>query len=178
MGCINSKQIKTVKKVLHDIHYLQTVDVFNEVPEFTEQNIEQCEEFILPVKYGTVSSVYDVDTFTIMFYLPLDGLQTKIFKKSCRISGIDGPEMRTSKKTEKQIAIKGQEYLSDMILGKVVELRNVAEDKYGRILADVYIHDNNVSEILLRKRLVVKYDGGKKKVPRNWVKYNRYGKMR
>ena len=54
---------------------------------------------------------------------------------------------------------------------------NISEDKYGRILADVYINDINIADVLLERRLVVPYDGGKKKLPRSWVKYNMCGKM-
>ena len=47
---------------------------------------------------------------------------------------------------------------------KIVELKNVSLDKYGRLLADVIIKDSqiNISDLLLQKKLVLEY-GGKTK---------------
>jgi len=58
-----------------------------------------------------------------------------------------------------------------MILGKIVELKNIKKEKYGRILAEVWYKSMNISTWLLNKRLAVKYDGKKKISPENWMKY-------
>lgn len=50
----------------------------------------------------------------------------------------------------------------------MVELRNVANEKYGRILADVYIGDTNVNQWLVSENFAVLYDGGKKQRPASW----------
>ena len=63
-------------------------------------------------------------------------------------------------------------------IGQFVELKNIAYDKYGRILCDVYHCDNegiaqNLSKWMIDQCLAVKYYGGtKQKV--NWTElYNK-----
>ena len=48
-------------------------------------------------------------------------------------------------------------------------------EKYGRILADVICDGESLGELLLNARLAVKYDGGKKETPTNWLKYYSHG---
>jgi endonuclease YncB( thermonuclease family) len=52
-----------------------------------------------------------------------------------------------------------------------VRLEKVENEKYGRILADVYINDINLNELLIKERYAVKYDGGTKIKPKSWLKY-------
>ena len=58
-----------------------------------------------------------------------------------------------------------------MIINQIVNLEQVALDKYGRLLADVYFENKHINNLLLEKRLAVAYDGGTKKVPKNWNNY-------
>ena len=50
---------------------------------------------------------------------------------------------------------------------KVIELRNIERGKYFRILADVYVDDRNLADILIKNNLAIYYDGGTKK---DWLK--------
>jgi len=56
-------------------------------------------------------------------------------------------------------------------LNKIVELRNVELEKYGRILADIYVDGVDVKTFLLEANLAVAYDGGTKITPDNWLEY-------
>jgi len=47
--------------------------------------------------------------------------------------------MKTKNEDEKAIAHMAQKSLSDLILNKHITLKNTSIDKYGRILANVYI---------------------------------------
>ena len=58
--------------------------------------------------------------------------------------------------------------LRELIMGKVVELRNVANEKYGRILADVYLDSVSINDWLVEQNFAVPYTGGKKMRPANW----------
>jgi endonuclease YncB( thermonuclease family) len=80
--------------------------------------------------------------------------------------------MRTTIDTEKHCAVIAKDFLLKAIMNKYVCLQNVDVDKYGRILADVLIDGENVSHMLLKERLAVRYDGGKKIVPDDWMKYH------
>jgi endonuclease YncB( thermonuclease family) len=64
-----------------------------------------------------------------------------------------------------------------IILDKYVILDNIASEKYGRILADVYIGDIHLNNLLLKERYAVKYDGGTKIKPSSWLKYKITGEL-
>jgi endonuclease YncB( thermonuclease family) len=53
----------------------------------------------------------------------------------------------------------------------------VETEKYGRILADVYVGDLHLNKHLIEKRLAVKYDGGTKCSPINWMDYYCKGEL-
>ena len=47
-------------------------------------------------------------------------------------------------------------------MNKEIILKNLKTEKYGRILADVYLDDLHLNQYMLDKKLAVKYDGGTK----------------
>ncbi len=133
---------------LHDIEYKDT------------------SPFIYPITFGKVIKVYDGDTITIASRLPnTDG---PIYRFSVRLNGIDTPEIRGKSVAEKELAIVVRDALRELIMGKVVELRNVANEKYGRILADVYLDSVSINDWLVEQNFAVPYTGGKKMRPANW----------
>ena len=50
----------------------------------------------------------------------------------------------------------------------MVSLRNTDNDKYGRLLADVYFGDIHVNNWMLQQRYAVPYGGGRKRAPADW----------
>ena len=133
--------------------------------------------FVPPIKggYGRVIKVYDGDTITIAGMLPYK--YSKIYRFQVRLNGIDSPEMRTHNKSEKAVAILAQEALSQMIKGQWVILNNTGNDKYGRLLADVWFGDININSWMIDKRFAVPYDGGTKRIPADWELYYETGNM-
>lgn len=127
-------------------------------------------EFTLPISGGRVIKVYDADTITIAFKLP--GNST-LYRASVRLKGIDAPEIKGKdvSEEEKAEAILARDFLANLVLNKYVSLHNKTNEKYGRILADVYIKKVHVNELLLKERHAVKYDGGTKTKPKSWTKY-------
>tara|TARA_Y100000389_G_scaffold196407_1_gene229302 strand:+ start:1784 stop:2152 length:369 start_codon:yes stop_codon:yes gene_type:complete len=121
---------------------------------------------VYPIRYGKVIKVYDGDTITIAARLPnTDG---PIYRFSVRLNGIDTPEIRGKSEAEKELAYFVRDALSEKIMGKIVELRNVANEKYGRILADVYLEEQHINGWLVDENFAVSYDGGKKHRPASW----------
>jgi len=107
-----------------------------------------------------LNRVYDGDTIfvTIPAWHPIVGKEIGI-----RIAGIDTPEMRTRSGKEKRLAIKARDLVRKRIAaGKKLELRNLQRGKYFRIVADVFIDDIRIADLLLEAGLAVRYDGGKK----------------
>ena len=125
--------------------------------------------FIPPISEGKVVKVYDGDTITIATKLPYDN--SPYYRFSVRLKGIDCPEIKTSNLYEKECALIARDFLIELLMDKMVLLKDVELEKYGRILADVYIDEQNVSGLLCEKKLAVKYEGGTKQSPKNWMNY-------
>jgi endonuclease YncB( thermonuclease family) len=138
---------------------------------------EDTVEFTFPIKGGRVIKVYDADTITIASKLPYD--DSPMYRLSVRLNGIDTPEMKGKGvlDDEKEAAKMARDFVSNLVLNKYVRLENIESEKYGRILADVYIGNIHLNEILLKERFAVKYDGGTKIKPTSWIKYKITGDL-
>ena len=132
------------------------------------QNIEYTDTipFVPPIYLGKVIKVYDGDTITIASVLP--NTTEPIYRFSVRLNGIDTPEIRGKTPEEKELAILARDELYNKIYGKVVILKNVGTEKYGRILADVYLEEENINEWLVTQDFAVRYNGGTKYRPASW----------
>jgi endonuclease YncB( thermonuclease family) len=128
--------------------------------------------------WGRLVDVYDGDTLTIIV-----NVFDSFTKLHIRLQGIDAPEMRSKSKSihdlaiqaknellyfftnEKQLISRPRDYLGMNII--VCYLKCYGFDKYGRVLADVYIDDApnsiSVSDHLMQGGHAYKYDGGKKR---------------
>lgn len=126
-------------------------------------------EFIFPTTGGKVIKVYDADTITIASKLPYDA--SPYYRLSVRLHGIDCPEIKSKNMEENQVAVLARDFVSNLVFNKVVRLENVQRDKYGRLLADVYIGNIWLNELLLIEHFAVKYDGGTKHSPESWLQY-------
>jgi endonuclease YncB( thermonuclease family) len=127
-------------------------------------------EFTFPIKGGRVIKVYDGDTITIASKLPYN--ESPLYRFSVRLSGIDAPEIKGKSEDEKVAAKKARDALAELVLNKFVTLKNVKNEKYGRILADVYLNDLNINMWMIKERYAVLYDGGTKNSPDSWLSYN------
>jgi len=125
--------------------------------------------FIPPIQGGQVIKVYDGDTLTIAVKMPYEN--SPLYRFPVRFRGIDTPEIHGKDEDEKQSAIFARDAVSNMTLHKYVTLKNIGNEKYGRLLADVYLDDIHINEWLLKERYAVPYDGGIKNSPNSWIKY-------
>jgi len=123
--------------------------------------------FVPALRYCRVIKCYDGDTITVAAFYPED----QLCKFSVRIAGIDCPEIKTPDPNEKEVAVLARDRVTNLILGQIVELKNIQTEKYGRLLATVLYQDQSVGDILLRERLAVEYRGGTKTGPSNWKNY-------
>lgn len=141
----------------------------------TDMNInwDDTVEFIFPIQEGHVIKVYDGDTITIAAKLPY--IESPLYRFPVRLNGIDTPELKGQSDDEKTAAKQARDSLSQLILHKKVTLRNVQNEKYGRILADVYLNELCINDWLVEERFAVKYDGGSKQIPSSWLKYKMVG---
>ena len=121
---------------------------------------DQTTPFVPPVTKGQVIEVYDGDTITIATTIPIEN--SPMYRFSVRFLGVDAPEIKGKTEEEKQSAYYARDALKNLLLHKIVELKNVSIEKYGRLLADVYLDDLHVNQWLLDNHWVVPYDGGTK----------------
>lgn len=136
-----------------------------------------------------VDSVYDGDTITLvvpikMEIYDMDSPNTlkstnpnnianiKLNKIKVRLFGIDTPELKPSKNLinrEAHIAKakEARDFLSNMILNKIIKINFLQNDKYGRPLVKLYANNVEGKEICLNELMISKgfakeYDGGTK----------------
>ena len=94
-----------------------------------------------------IVDVYDGDTCRIAFGYPTSApahTQT-IVMKSCRLSGIDTPEIRTKNLKEKERGLLARDCLKSIVLNssssdQLVYVRFEKDDKYGRPLVTIYLN--------------------------------------
>ena len=126
-------------------------------------------EFVPPIHRGIVVKIYDGDTITVATPLDVDwrrywscGKPPTLYRFRVRLRGIDSPEIKGSSEEEKAKAVVSRDALSAQILGQEVELRNVGNEKYGRVLADVYFRKVHMNQWMLEQGYARPYDGGTK----------------
>lgn len=115
-----------------------------------------------------VIKVIDGDTIDLEIDL---GFHVKITKRA-RLSGIDTYEKNSRLVFEREKAAKATALLTNILEKKIVKIKTLIdkEDKYGRILVEVYANDfdfenhNSVNIMLIQEGLALPYDGGKKNV--------------
>ena len=115
------------------------------------------------VKISKVISVYDGDTIRVDI-----GSFPDIIGKNIRIrlKGIDAPEIKGKCQKEIDLAIMARDYLRNAInQSSQIELRNIQRGKYFRIVGELYVNGENMSNNLIRRKLAYHYNGGKK---RSW----------
>jgi endonuclease YncB( thermonuclease family) len=165
--CIFNRQSRNINSIINKDFMNDGIDI----------QWEDTIEFKFPVKGGRVIKVYDGDTITIAAKMPYP--DSPLYRLSVRLNGIDTPEIKGKAVTEdeKEAAKVARDFVSNLVLNKYVRLENVNNEKYGRILADVYIGNVFLNELLLKERYAVKYDGATKKKPSSWLKYKITGEI-
>lgn len=129
-----------------------------------------------------VEEVYDGDTCTICIPIKLHIYDmithNKIDKLSdnnnsnniylntikIRLYGIDSPEMKPLKNMpnrEEYIkkAKEAKNFLSEQILGKIIRVEFLSNDKYGRPLVKIYKKNICLNELMIEKNYAIKYNG-------------------
>jgi len=116
---------------------------------------------------GKVVDVYDGDTVKIVFPLS-DKEPERLYKWNCRLINVDTPELRTKNLKEKEFGKKVRDFLREKILHKVVNVKCLDFDKYGRLLVEIFTIENEdikeecINNWLIENGYAKKYDGGTK----------------
>ena len=140
-----------------------------ETPEdFSNISYENTVPFVPPVTYGKVIKIYDGDTITIAAKLPYP--KSPVYRIAVRLNGIDTPEIKGQTQKEKDLAKKIRDTLQTKLMNKIVQLKNTSSEKYGRLLADVYLDGVCINTWMIEQGFAVRYDGGTKERPDEWTK--------
>lgn len=102
---------------------------------------------------ATVVQVHDGDTVAAYIDLGFD----LTIRQSIRLEGIDAPELSTDK--GKVVA----KYLQGLLMTKSVVVETTGKkEKYGRLMATIWLGSTNVNELLVEKGFAKPYHGEKR----------------
>ena len=127
------------------------------------QNYDECPYFTLEgqIIECKVVKVYDGDSIHVVFpYF------NKMYKWSCRLSGIDTPEIRTSSDIEKKYGYMVRDKLYDKIYNKVIIIKCGEYDKYGRLLCKIFDSNDSLEKITSNNSFQLSIN--------NWLICNKY----
>jgi len=143
--------------------------------ELLTQSYDDLKEFSFEgfVTKAKVFDVYDGDSVKIVFYY-----NEQPVKYPLRMSGYDAPEIHPVKTMPlRDLHIKAAEcarnYLKKRILNQLVWVKFDQEDKYGRLMGNVFLIDNTSTEVFkgsefdINQDMIIRgygcaYDGGHK----------------
>lgn len=125
-------------------------------------NFKELSHFYPDIKKGRVIKVYDGDSITIASRIP-ESKNNNIYKFNLRLNRIDTPEIKSKNLLEKRYAIKIRDILCKKIMNKMVNIKVIKQDKYGRYLAEVSYKKLNINNWLLNNNYALLYDGGAKR---------------
>jgi endonuclease YncB( thermonuclease family) len=98
-----------------------------------------------------VVRIYDGDTIKAVGH----DIEIKV-----RLVGIDAPETSKGKRKPGQpFGRKAEKYLAGLVLNRVVDIKGYGSDRYGRILAEIYVGDRNVNLEMVKTGYAEVYSG-------------------
>lgn len=112
-----------------------------------------------------VLDVYDGDTIVVAMEV-----SDKISAFRVRLAHIDSPELKPALHVPDRAAIiaraeAARDYLASLIIGRIVWIDILGFEKYGRLLADIYITETgstSVNQKMVADGFAVAYEGGTK----------------
>ena len=76
-----------------------------------------------------------------------------------RLYGIDAPERRTRDLVEKERGLAATAYVNEQApVGSKVVIKTYKDDKYGRILGEIFVGDTNLNTLLTVEGHAVRYE--------------------
>jgi micrococcal nuclease len=108
-------------------------------------------------KLTEVIKVVDGDTLDVMIDVGFNMFR----KERIRINRIDTPESITKDEHEKKFGLEAKNYVSEWIKKQAeLTIKTFKDDKYGRILADIYGNNGEcLNDLLIKNGFAWEYDG-------------------
>ncbi len=113
---------------------------------------------LLPIGFTLVQVKYPWDK-------SIEGICTKVSdgdtiwvsRKKIRLVGIDAPEIEQMSFDKVPIGKMSKKYLAKLILLKKVRVVSTGNDRYNRILGEVFLEDENINHLMLKEGMAVVY---------------------
>lgn len=107
-----------------------------------------------------IQKVIDGDTIDVLFDVGFSMFR----EERIRLAGIDTPETASKDKREKSMGGEAKVFVAEWLRAqKSLKAKTTKDDKYGRILADIYGDNGScLNEEIVAKGYAWKYDGGTK----------------
>lgn len=106
-----------------------------------------------------------IDGDTLACDVPIGLRGITLVNEMVRLVGIDTPELHARDVADRERAQAARLALAQLVaqgdVWLVVDPRD-ATDKYGRLLATVWVGDTNVNALMVQRGLAKPYDGGKR----------------
>lgn len=84
-------------------------------------------------------------------------------KQRARLLGIDAPESKTKNLEEKALGLKAKKALQDLTKdNSSVIIKTHKDDKYGRLLVEIFINGVNINQKLISEGYAWSYSGATK----------------
>jgi endonuclease YncB( thermonuclease family) len=142
---------------------MQSLDMLGEYLKGVDATLAR--PFVPALSIAKVVRVYDGDTITVAAPFCNGSVATgpEIYLFSVRLRGIDTPELRGGGPAEKVKAEIARDALAGLVMGRIVRIDSVGSEKYGRVLANVYVDGSCVNEWMVERGFAVAYDSGTKR---------------
>lgn len=87
----------------------------------------------------------------------------KIYRFPLFLDGICAPKIIPILNVQNDAGLKSKEALSSLLLGRIVNIRDITTDKHGKLYVNVFVDDIHVNEWLLKNNYVMKCENGRKR---------------
>jgi micrococcal nuclease len=107
-----------------------------------------------------VVKIVDGDTLDVIIDVGFDMMR----KERIRINRVDTPESKTTNELEKKLGLEAKEYVEYWISNqKQIKIKTIKDDKYGRILGELYGDNGDcLNDLLLQNGYAWEYHGDTK----------------
>ena len=132
--------------------------------------ISDTSKFILKITEGQVIKIANNYSFLIAATLPFDSSKT-LYRFIIKFNNIDIPN-RLDSYDENSISKLATNELTNLLLNKIVTLKNLVHEKYDIIYADVYLDELCVNDWLITEKFAIQSFSAK---PTNWLVFKLTG---
>ena len=113
---------------------------------------------------ATLTIFWNGDTVELIYFHPtmLRGRFENIQRRRFRLYGIDSPEIHSKDGKEKEEGLKSKQFISNLILFKVVNIKFTKNDKFGREMGDIIYKGEIINKKMIDSGHARPYFGHKK----------------